>query len=192
MIYAIVGKTASGKDATAKYLNQKYGIPFMVSYTTRPKRNYETNGKEHFFITEDEAKKLTCNYTECLAMTVINGYHYFTLPSQAMWEDYIYVIDPSGIEYIKNEYPEIDIRSFYIYCPEDLILERAAIRGDKLDVVKSRLESEREQMDTFCAHQSYDFFIKNIKDMEDLFDQVTFIMDFSKKFPNLGNNALTA
>ena len=42
-IIAVIGKTSSGKDTVAKVLNEKYGIPSVVSMTTRPKREYETN-----------------------------------------------------------------------------------------------------------------------------------------------------
>ena len=39
-IIAVIGKTSSGKDTVAKVLNEKYGIPSVVSMTTRPKREY--------------------------------------------------------------------------------------------------------------------------------------------------------
>ena len=53
-IIAVIGKTSSGKDTVAKVLNEKYGIPSVVSMTTRPKREYETNGVEHVFISKEE------------------------------------------------------------------------------------------------------------------------------------------
>lgn len=51
MIISIVGKTASGKDTAADYISNKYGIPKIVSATTRPMRVYEKNGREHWFVT---------------------------------------------------------------------------------------------------------------------------------------------
>ena len=44
-IICIVGKTGTGKDTIAKYLYNKYGIDAICSYTTREKRDYETDGK---------------------------------------------------------------------------------------------------------------------------------------------------
>ena len=38
-IIAVIGKTSSSKDTVAKVLNEKYGIPSVVSMTTRPKEN---------------------------------------------------------------------------------------------------------------------------------------------------------
>lgn len=183
MVYAIAGKTASGKDTVAKYLHDEYHLPFLVSYTTRPKREYETDGVEHFFVTEDKAKEITQNYTECLAITKINGYSYFTLPSQAMWEDYIYIIDPNGINYIKENFPEIDMLSFYVDCPEDLIIERAATRGDDLTIVNARLASERDQMNDFFNSQGFDFYLSNTTSKQALLSKVQFLMDFGTKFP---------
>ena len=58
MIIAIVGKTSSGKDSLAKYIKEYYDIPAIVSYTTRPKRESETNGIEHWFISKEEMAEL--------------------------------------------------------------------------------------------------------------------------------------
>ena len=43
-IIALEGKTASGKDSVAKFIEASYGIKQVVSYTTRPKRDYEKDG----------------------------------------------------------------------------------------------------------------------------------------------------
>lgn len=160
MIYCIVGKTASGKDTFAKQMAKEFQLPFVVSYTTRPKRKYETDGKEHFFLDEHQAKKLTKDYTSCLALTEINGYHYFTTKDQVQ-KDCIYIIDPNGIEYIKTHFPELKLTSIYVDCSESIILNRAKRRGDNPDVVKSRLDSERSQMDTFFCQNKMDYVLDN-------------------------------
>ena len=58
MIYAIVGKTSSGKDTIAKHLSWRWNIPIVCSATTRPMRKYETNGKEHWFVTKEKMAEL--------------------------------------------------------------------------------------------------------------------------------------
>ena len=58
MIYAIVGKTSSGKDTIAKHLSWRWNTPIVCSATTRPMRKYETNGKEHWFVTKEKMAEL--------------------------------------------------------------------------------------------------------------------------------------
>lgn len=42
-VICIIGKTSTGKDTIAKYLESKYGASPVVSYTTRPARAGEMN-----------------------------------------------------------------------------------------------------------------------------------------------------
>jgi len=44
----LVGKAASGKDHFRKVLENK-GFKYAVSYTTRPPRTGEVEGKDYFF-----------------------------------------------------------------------------------------------------------------------------------------------
>ena len=54
-LIAIVGKTASGKDALFKGIINDYSlINPIIHYTTRPKRPKEEEGKDYHFITELE------------------------------------------------------------------------------------------------------------------------------------------
>ena len=57
-IYCICGKSSSGKDTVYKRLlaDESLKLNQLVTYTTRPIREGEVNGREYFFI--DEAKAL--------------------------------------------------------------------------------------------------------------------------------------
>lgn len=79
-IIAIVGPSGSGKTTIALAM-QRAGIPQIVSYTTRPTRPGETNGVEHFFVSEAEADAIIKQHTVA-AYTEINGYRYFTITRQ--------------------------------------------------------------------------------------------------------------
>ena len=50
IIIAIVGASGSGKTTLSKYLQRKYGIPAIVSTTTRPRREGEVEGEDYFFV----------------------------------------------------------------------------------------------------------------------------------------------
>jgi guanylate kinase len=59
-IFYIIGKSSTGKDTIYKKLLQKYPelLKCVVLYTTRPKREGETNGVTYNFVTEEEYVKL--------------------------------------------------------------------------------------------------------------------------------------
>ena len=57
-IIYIMGKSATGKDTIYKELKEKINVNSYVSYTTRPKREGETQGIDYNFITREEFCKL--------------------------------------------------------------------------------------------------------------------------------------
>ena len=54
----IAGKGGSGKDYLVKLLKEK-DLTYSVSHTSRPPREGEFNGVDYYFITYDEAMKMT-------------------------------------------------------------------------------------------------------------------------------------
>ena len=63
-VVAICGKSGSGKDTIMKEILKRYPNSFkpIVSYTTRPRREYETEGIDYHFISKQEmANKIINN-----------------------------------------------------------------------------------------------------------------------------------
>lgn len=61
-IFCLVGKSCSGKDTIFKKIieTRKDIIP-LITYTTRPKRVYEKNAKEYYFVTKEHFYKMYNN-----------------------------------------------------------------------------------------------------------------------------------
>ena len=55
-IFCILGETGSGKDSLVNYTLKKYNLDLkpVLSYTDRPIRAGEQNGKEHIFLSKEE------------------------------------------------------------------------------------------------------------------------------------------
>lgn len=54
-ILALFGKSGAGKDTIQQWIvNNIPNTKGIVSYTTRPKRDYEVNGKDYYFIDDTE------------------------------------------------------------------------------------------------------------------------------------------
>jgi len=99
-IVCIVGDSGSGKTTLAEYLEKEHGIPQIVSYTTRPMREGEEQGKEHIFVDEYPYKNADENI---LAHTFFGGYDYWTTADQLENDTQVYVIDESGLLFLKQK-----------------------------------------------------------------------------------------
>ncbi len=72
-IIVLFGKSASGKDTILKWiLNNIENTSGIVSYTTRPPRDYEVDGKDYYFISNEEFTEKVLN-KEMLEATCFNN-----------------------------------------------------------------------------------------------------------------------
>lgn len=108
-IFAILGKASVGKDSIVSLLSQLTEFPIALSFTTRPMRKNEVQGKEYDFISKEKYDWLSDNnhlveYTE---YTVANGetWYYGLTREQLEQSDYILVIvNPHGFRQLKEVY----------------------------------------------------------------------------------------
>lgn len=118
VIICIVGKSGSGKSLVADYLEKKYSIKLIQSYTTRKPRYEGEDG--HIFVSELEYEAV--NKNDMLAYTHFGDNHYWTLKKDV--EQYpisTYVIDEVGLKYMKDTYKEdFDVVSLWIERNEEL------------------------------------------------------------------------
>ena len=95
LVYGDELKKMEAKEMNRKLTSMKFDT--VVSYATRPIRPYETNGKEHYFISDKEAEEILYYKDSIAAYTQIGVYKYFTT-----WEELskknLYVIDPTGVD----------------------------------------------------------------------------------------------
>jgi guanylate kinase len=149
----LVGRAASGKDYMRKIF-EKRGMKYGVSYTTRPPREGELDGKDYHFITEEKFKDMI-DKREWYEYVQFNGWYYGTSLEQ-FYRDDIFIMTPKGISQMKKEDRD---RSFIIYIdiPEDIRRERLKLRSDA-DTVERRIAADREDFEGF---ENFDIRITN-------------------------------
>ena len=117
-LYCICGMTASGKDSLVNRLVNDYPdkLKTICSYTTRPKRDNETDGKEHYFISKVEFNQLMkakpdniLAYTKICSKENPDGYEYMALDNELKTAN-VYIIDPKGVKYLKEKYSKKSVR----------------------------------------------------------------------------------
>jgi guanylate kinase len=79
----ITAPSGAGKTSITRYLLDKISaLSFSVSATTRAQRSYEVNGRDYYFISEDEFKNKISNHEFVEWEMVYKGKYYGTLQSE--------------------------------------------------------------------------------------------------------------
>ncbi|MBR6475203.1 MAG: hypothetical protein IKS98_07110 [Lachnospiraceae bacterium] len=138
-IYCIMGKSSSGKDTIYKKILEKTGDRFktIVSYTTRPIRDGETDGVEYHFVTvpgfekmrdEDKVIEYRCYHT------IHGDWYYFTADDGQidLYEnDYLLIMTPEGYKNLQKYFGKDRVLPIYIDVETGLRLSRAVERERK-------------------------------------------------------------
>lgn len=158
-IITITGASGVGKDTVARILSEMTGFPMLCSYTTRPMREGEVDGREHRFVS-----KCCTDRKDMLAYTVYGGHQYWTEVSQVTGT-VIYVIDEEGLRDLRARFPQIALFTVGVYA--DMQIRQA--RG----VTEDRMvrDQERTLYDAHC----YDYVIYNNGTLQDLHNQASII-----------------
>lgn len=168
-IIALFGKSCAGKDTIQKWIVSN--IPKtkeIISCTTRPQRDYEKDGVDYYFLSNNDfgQKILDCTMLEA---TTFNGQLYGTA-IEALDKDKlnIGVFDLNGIECLLED-NRINILPIYIDAPEVERLLRSLKREDNPDCRK------------ICERFLYD---------EKEFAEIPFDYHFFKNYGKLNKKAL--
>lgn len=149
----ITGRTRSGKDTVAKYLVENLGYKFIVTYTDRPMRKTEQDGREHHFITEEEMDELFKSDDVVLRTHIVDpvlqkeiagykGYRYCT-KSADLTDESVIILDTNGVRDLEKtgkEFILIKVVSSY-----KNLQERAKESGIEKSVFEKRYMDEEAQ-----------------------------------------------
>lgn len=153
----LVGKAGSGKDFMRKKLESR-NFKYAVSYTTRPAREGEVHGRDYFFITEEQAKKMIDNY-EFFEYVMFNGWLYGTTLSQ--WSqadgDDVFIMTPTGLSHVGEE-DRKDCLVIFVDIDINVRRERLMQRDMPGDSIERRIQADE---DDFHSFTNFDIRITN-------------------------------
>ena len=131
-IKALFGEAGSGKDYLLQQYLQTGDYHEIISCTTRPPRDYEINGKNYYFLSEEEFKHQMIE-GEMLETTLFNTWYYGTsLKSLSTTKTNIGVFNPEGIRSLLKV-PYIEVQPIRVCADADLRLLRQLSREDAPD-----------------------------------------------------------
>lgn len=120
IIFAFFGKSGAGKDTIARALHNKHldKTHFIVSCTTRPRRDYEVEGQDYFFLNEDAFAEQVLN-GKMLEATSFNDWFYGTSLEQIDKDKInLGVFNIQGIECLLED-PRLKVTPILIMAPND-------------------------------------------------------------------------
>ena len=145
----IVGKAASGKDFLRKRMMQQ-GARYGVSYTTRPPRVDEVEGKDYLFISEETFLSKVSD-GEFIEYQQFNGW-YYGMTKDIFDACEVMILNVEGLAMLSE-----DIRRqcfvIFIDIDKDTRIERLGIRKDTDDLIWRRLEADEKQFEGFTNYE---------------------------------------
>ena len=176
-LIAISAPSGTGKSTLCEEIRRKKPeIKFSVSCTTRPKRNYEKDGINYYFLTEDEFKSKIKN-NELLEYEEVHGYYYGTLINTlknaiSSKELMLFDVDVNGAMSIKKKYPKNTLTVFILPPSIEDLKVRLINRGtDSKKIIKKRLERTNKEMkfkdkfDTFMINDDLSSAVKKLNEI---------------------------
>lgn len=163
IVYIVSAPSGSGKSTLVNVLFKVVGhLDFSISYTTRPPRGSEQNGKEYFFVTKEEFEAMIVADGFLEYANVFGNYYgtarRFLRQAEATGNDLLLDIDVQGAAQIKKKIPEAV--SIFILPPGREQLEwRLRNRGlDSEAVIRRRLDTARREIENYSK---YDYILVN-------------------------------
>lgn len=130
-LIALYGPAGAGKDTILKFMVSHRASVWheIVSCTTRPPRDYEQEGVDYFFLSNEDFAEKVLNGS-MLEATSFNGWHYGT-PIEALKEDAVNigVFNIAGIECLRED-PRIDLYPVEVWASDKQRLLRQLNREE--------------------------------------------------------------
>ena len=180
--------SGAGKTTLVKKIAQENNFKISISYTTRKPRTNEVNGKDYFFISEENFKNLIKN-KEFLEYAKVFENYYGSSKSQVFenlnkGENVIFDIDWQGTEQIKKQKLNYKLITFFILPPSKSELFNRLKNRDMKDknIVEERMKQFNEDIKQW---ENYDFVVIN-DDLEKCYNEI--IRFIKEKIKNLDSN----
>ena len=166
--------SGAGKTTLVNLLSKKNNYFVSISHTTRKPRSNETNGKDYFFVKDDEFKRLI-NNDEFLEFAKVFNNFYGTTRTPVIQgleknQNIIFDIDWQGADQIKNKKLNYKLVTFFILPPSKKILFERLSNRDMKD--KLIADERMKQFDRDVLHWiNYDYVVIN-DNLENCFHKI--------------------
>tara|TARA_Y100001954_G_scaffold190830_1_gene205046 strand:- start:1 stop:624 length:624 start_codon:yes stop_codon:yes gene_type:complete len=183
LMLVLSSPSGAGKTSICREILKKIkDLKMSISYTTRPKRKSEVDGKDYFFISEKKFKEFQSKDFFIENAKVFD--HFYGTPKNFVEEnlikgvDVLFDIDWQGAQKL-SDFSKTDIVSIFILPPSNSILkERLKQRNeDSPEIVKKRMSKAKSEISHWIE---YDYVLIN-EDLEKCTDEIVTILKAERK-----------
>ena len=174
IIVILSSPSGAGKTTLVKKIAKENNFQISISHTTRKPRTNEENGKDYFFISEEEFKNLINNKAFLEYAKVFENYYGSSkinvIEALNKGKNVIFDIDWQGTEQIKNQNLNYKLITFFILPPSKTELFNRLKNRDMKD--KNIVEERMKQFNEDIKHwENYDFVVIN-EDLEKCYKEI--------------------
>ncbi len=163
LLIVVSGQAGVGKDSLIQRMKERgYPVHFVITATDRAPRPGEVHGRDYFFLTTDEFKRME-REGELLEHAIVYG-QYKGIPKQQVREamasgkDVIMRVDVQGAATVRQIVPEA-ILIFLVASSQVELEQRLRDRGsDSPEQLEERLVTAREEMERLTE---FDYVVVN-------------------------------
>ena len=151
MMVILSSPSGAGKTTLVNLLAKKNNFEISISHTTRKPRPNESSGKDYYFVSDQEFKRLINNQEFLEYAKVFNNYYGTSrtpvIDNLNKGKNVLFDIDWQGADQIKNKELDFKLITFFILPPsKEILYERLSNRDmkDKLIAEERMKQFERD------------------------------------------------
>lgn len=148
------GPSGSGKSTVGGVLERTLGWTRMITVTTRAPRPGEVNGKDYWFLTQEQfdkadARGLLGEKTVYVGNDLRYGIYRRDMEAARARKKPTYVIlNAEGLRILRRYYGPRKVTGVFLWAPRHVLAQRMAARGDDEITIRRRLARYKEEMAT--------------------------------------------
>jgi guanylate kinase len=182
-LIVLCGPSGVGKSTISRRLAEEHGVTYIVSATTRQKRDGDDKGKIYDHIAKQEFFR-RLDHDEFLEYAQVYGDYYGTPKREALaclaaGRDVLLEIDVQGALQVRYQYP--DTLMIFVLPPDEQTLEQRLIeRGrDTADDIQKRFRQAKREIHMAKGSRAFDYMVIN-DDLDRAVDEIIKIIHHKK------------
>ena len=181
MMIVLSSPSGAGKTTLVKLLSGSRNFYTSISHTTRKPRNNEEEGKDYYFVNNDQFQNLI-KKNELLEYANVFSHLYGTTKTPIIKnlensKNVVFDIDWQGTEQIKKKNLEYKLLTFFVLPPSKKVLFNRLSNRDMKD--KLIVEERMKEFNKDILHwQSYDYVVIN-DNLQRCFNEICELIDTS-------------
>ena len=182
-LIVLCGPSGVGKSTISRRMAEEHGVTYIVSATTRPKRDGDDKGKIYEHIAKDEFFR-RLDHDEFLEYAQVYGDYYGTpkrptLASLAAGKDVLLEIDVQGALQVRYQYADA-LMIFILPPDEQTLLQRLTDRGrDSAEDIQKRFMACKREIHMAKGSRAFEYMVIN-DNLDQAVDEIIRIIHHKK------------